>query len=159
MTNETSAFPTPLTKCLLWKHCIFCHMLLYCDVWRVRAQEHEKCRTQPVHLRGSFFKFRNWPSCVNFSCIFGYLVGLLGLHKNCSKFCPATICSWLWSASWGAVKCAVSFHLCRTRQQSKLKVASKLKCLSLKRQDFPEWLLSKSLYLYTSDISSCHVLG
>lgn len=133
-------------------------MLLYCDLRRVRAQEHEKFGTHFVHRRGSFFKFRNWTSCVNFSCIFGYLVGLLGLHKNCSKFCPATTCSWLWSTSRGVVKCAVSFHLCRTHHHrthhhSKLKVVSKLKCLSTKRQDSPVWILSKSLYLYASNIS------
>lgn len=113
----------------------FCYMLLYCDLWRVRAQEHEKFKTQFVHYRGSCFKFRNWTSCVNFFCIFGFddLVGLLGLHKNCSELCPVPICSCLWLSSLGAVKCAVRFHLCRTHHHSKWKVGSELKCLSIKR--------------------------
>lgn len=148
-------FPLLWSNCSLWKHYIFCYTVLYCDPWRGRAQEHEKFRTQFVHRRGSYFKFRNWTSCVNFFCIFvlGYFVGLLGLHKNCSKFWPAPICSCLWLTLLGAVTCAVRFHLCRTHHQLSLKIGSKPKCRSIKRQDSPVCILPKSLYLYASNTS------
>lgn len=125
MTNSTSCFPTFLKSLFTVKGLHF-SLLLYHDLEELRAQEREKFWTQFVHHRGSYFKFRNWTSCVNYFCIFGfgYLVGLLGLHKNCSKFCPAPICSWLWSASLGAEKCAVGFCLCRTHHHSKLKAGS-----------------------------------
>lgn len=154
MINTTSAFPTPLKKLFTMKALIFfCYILLYCDLWRVKAQEHEKFRTQFVPPRGSCFKFRNWTSCVNYFCIFvfGYLVGLLGLHKNCSKFCPAPICSWLWLTSLGAVKCAVRFHFCRIHHCSKLKFPNSN--VLNKRQDSPVCFLAEGLYLYASNTS------